>query len=70
MRVVGLIRTPLEPLFVADGLVIASPGLLTRHPEVSFAENAVVRLADRPGAPAACCATRRRTWRPVCRSST
>ena len=52
MRVVGIVRTPLEPLFVADGLVLAPPGLLDRHPEVVALENAVVQLRGEGVGPA------------------
>ena len=50
LRVVGIMRTPLEPLWVADGFAVASRGLLTRHPEVAFYENAAVQLHDGPAA--------------------
>ena len=46
MHVVGIMRTPLEELFVQDGFVIASPGIINRHPEVNFFENAFVQLVD------------------------
>jgi ABC-type lipoprotein release transport system permease subunit len=43
MHVVGIVRTPIEPLFVG-GLEAASPALLTRHPGINYLENAVVQL--------------------------
>ena len=47
MVVVGIVRTPVEPLFVSDGFVLASPGLIDRHPgEVGYVENGVVQLRD------------------------
>jgi hypothetical protein len=45
--VVGIIRTPVEALFVAEGLAVLSPGFLAQHPDAFAPENAVVRL--RPG---------------------
>ncbi len=47
MEVVGIVRTPVEPLFVADGFVLASPGLIDRHPaDVGYIENGVAQLRD------------------------
>jgi hypothetical protein len=46
MRVVGIMRTPLEELFIQDGFVVASPGIIDRHPDVSYFENAFVQLVD------------------------
>lgn len=46
MRIVGIMRTPIEELFVTDGFAVASPGLIARHPDVAFLENAFVQLVD------------------------
>ncbi len=46
MRVVGIMRTPIEELFIPNGFAVASPGLIANHPEVQFFENAFVRLVD------------------------
>jgi ABC-type lipoprotein release transport system permease subunit len=46
LEVVGIVRTPLEPLFVTDGFIAGPPGLIARHPDVEFHENATVRLRD------------------------
>src|SRR5688500_3041823 len=46
MRVVGIMRTPVEELFIPDGFGVASPGLIDRHPEAAFFENAFVQLVD------------------------
>ena len=46
MRVVGIMRTPVEELFLPGGFAVASPGLIDRHPEVSFFENAFVQLVE------------------------
>jgi hypothetical protein len=46
MRVVGIMRTPIEELFLPEGFGVASPGLIDGHPEVSFFENAFVQLVD------------------------
>jgi ABC-type lipoprotein release transport system permease subunit len=48
MHVVGIVRTPVEPLFVG-GLEAASPALLTENPGIDFYENGVVQLHE-PGA--------------------
>jgi hypothetical protein len=48
MRVVGIVRTPMEPLFVSDGLVLVSPGIIRQHSDVDFHENAVIQLVH-PG---------------------
>jgi ABC-type lipoprotein release transport system permease subunit len=53
MRIVGIMRTPMEELFVQDGFAVASPGILTRHPDVNYFENAVVQLVDPGGGTAA-----------------
>jgi ABC-type lipoprotein release transport system permease subunit len=44
LRVVGIVRTPVEALFVTDGFAAGSPAMLTAHPETAFAENAMVRV--------------------------
>jgi ABC-type lipoprotein release transport system permease subunit len=44
LRVVGVIRSPVEALFVTDGFVAGSPGILTHHPETDFFENAMVQV--------------------------
>jgi hypothetical protein len=46
MRIVGIMRTPIEELFVQDGFVVASPGIINDHPEVNYFENAFVQLVD------------------------
>jgi len=46
MRVVGIMRTPVEELFLPEGFGVAAPGLIDRHPEVSFFENAFVQLVE------------------------
>jgi hypothetical protein len=46
IRVVGIIRSPIEQLFVNDGFAAASPGLIAHHPDIDFHENGVVQLAD------------------------
>jgi hypothetical protein len=53
MTVVGIIRSPVEHLFLGDGAVFAPPGLLTRHPDIYSVQNASARLEDVPGAQAA-----------------
>ena len=43
----AIVRTPMEPLFVSDGLVLASPGLhRSATPTSASHENAVVQLRD------------------------
>ncbi len=49
IEVVGIVRTPLEALFVDDGFTIVSPGIMANHPDVAFLENAVVQLDPEHG---------------------
>ena len=47
LKVVGIVRTPLEPLFVGDGFNIAAPGVIDRHlGVVDYIENGYVQLRD------------------------
>jgi len=52
IRVVGIVKTPVDALFVGDGLIIGSPGLLRLHPDIVRVENAFVQLEDPSGASA------------------